>query len=139
MAARNSEHDFVAEERLEDDAAMAPRGTDDAELELAASDLFDHTLRIRDGERDVNTGVQLLELRQHDRQHRAAGPRRGADLEPAGRFALGLLTELGEQLLLEREQTLRTPSARHAAPNGRRAAARAASRATGSAGSRRAA
>ena len=37
------------------------------------------------------------------------GPVERADLEPAGELALDLLAELGEQLLLEREQALRAP------------------------------
>ena len=37
------------------------------------------------------------------------GPVERADLEPAGQLALRLLAELGEQLLLEREQPLRAP------------------------------
>ena len=50
---RDREHDLVAEERLEDDAAVAARGADDAELELALGDLLDDALRVGDRERDV--------------------------------------------------------------------------------------
>ena len=51
--------------------------------------------------------MELLELAEHDGQDAAARPGRGADLEPALELALGLLAELREQLLLEREQPLR--------------------------------
>ena len=51
--------------------------------------------------------VELLELAEHDRQDAAARAGGGADLEPPLQLALRLLPELGEHLLLEREQPLR--------------------------------
>jgi hypothetical protein len=57
----------------------------------------------------VDGRVLLLELREDDRQDRAAGPGRRPDLEPAVQLALGLVAELGQQLLLDREQALRAP------------------------------
>ena len=132
MPARHGEHDLVAEERLEDDAAVPPRGADDAELELAPRDLLDHALRVRHRQRDVHARVQPLELAEHDR---AAPSRPGPVEAPISsrprQLALGLLAELGEQLLLEREQPLRAPveaparprSARRAGRSGRAAAA----------------
>ena len=107
MAARDGEHDLVPEERLEGDAAVAPLRADDAELELAARDLLDDVLRVGDRQRDAHGRVPPLELAEDDRQHRPARPGGGADLEPAGELALRLLAELGEELLLQREQPLR--------------------------------
>ena len=52
--------------------------------------------------------MQLLELAEDDRQDAAARPGRGADLEPALELALGFVAEVREQLLLEREQPLRS-------------------------------
>ena len=109
VAARHGEHDLVAEERLEDNAAVAPLRADDAELELAARDLLDHMLRVRHRERDAYLGMEPLELAEHDRQDGAAGAGGGADLEAAGELALRLLAQLGEELLLLREQPLRAP------------------------------
>jgi lipopolysaccharide/colanic/teichoic acid biosynthesis glycosyltransferase len=108
MAGRHREHDLVAEEGLERDTTVAPSGADDAELELAPGDLVDDRLGVGDGQRDPNARVQLLELAEDEREDRAAGTRRGTDLEPAGQLALGLLAELLEELLLQREQALRT-------------------------------
>ena len=51
--------------------------------------------------------VEPLELGEHDRQDAPAGPRRAADLEPARELAFGVVPELLEDLLLEREQPLR--------------------------------
>jgi len=63
--------------------------------------------RVRDRQHDVHLRVDLLELAQHDGQDAPSGACRGSDLEPALQLALGLLAELREQLLLEREQPLR--------------------------------
>ncbi len=43
-----------------------------------------------------------------DRQDASTGPGGGADLEPALELALGFLAEVREQLLLERDQPLRS-------------------------------
>src|SRR5207253_6362433 len=75
------EHDLVAEERLEDDRALAPGRTDDAELELAPADEVDDGLRVEDREADRRRRVRGLELAEERRQDRAAGARRSADLE----------------------------------------------------------
>ena len=101
------EHDLVPVEGLERDAAVPARGADDAELELAPSDLLDHRLGVRDGQRDVHKRMKLLELAEDDRQHAAAGAGGRTDLEPALQLAFRLLPELREHLLLEREQPLR--------------------------------
>ena len=107
VAARDGKHDLVAEERLEDDAAVAALRADDAELELAARNLLDHVLRVGHRQRDAHLRVPPLELAEHDRQHRPARAGGGADLEAAGELALRLLAQLGEELLLLREQPLR--------------------------------
>src|SRR5206468_4021446 len=73
MATRHGEHDLVAKERLEADAAVAARGADDAELDLAARHLLDHALRVGDRQHDVDTGMALLELGERDREHRSPG------------------------------------------------------------------
>src|SRR5213079_31534 len=87
---------------------MTAGGTDHSELELAPTDLLDHVVRVRDGERDVHERVQLLELTEDDGQDAAARPGGSADLEPALELALRLFAEVCEQLLLEREQPLRS-------------------------------
>src|SRR5206468_12858034 len=74
VPAWHGQHDLVAEERLEDHPAMTPHGADAAELHLAARDLLDHPLRIRDGERHLDTAVLPLELGEGDRDHRSARP-----------------------------------------------------------------
>ena len=52
--------------------------------------------------------MQLLELPEDDGQNAPARPGRSADLEPALELALGLIAEIREQLLLERQQPLRS-------------------------------
>ena len=107
MPGGDREDDLVPVEGLERDAAVPARGADDAELELAPSDLLDHRLGVRDGERDVHKRMELLELAEDDGQHAAAGAGGRTDLEPALQLAFRLLPELREHLLLEREQPLR--------------------------------
>ena len=109
MTARNGEHDLVAEERLEDDAAVAALRADDAQLELAPRHLLDHVLRVGHRERDADIRMPLLELAEHTRQDGPAGAGGCADLETPGELALRLLAQLGEELLLLREQPLRAP------------------------------
>ena len=118
MTGGNGEHDLVAVERLEGDAAVPAADADDAELELPPRDLLDDGVRVGDRERDVHLRVELLELGEHDRQHAPSGPGRAADLEPAGELALRLVAELLEQLLLDREQPLRAAIEPHAASVG---------------------
>ena len=50
--------------------------------------------------------MPLLELSQHNGKHGPSGPGGSADLEPARELAVRLLSQLGEQLLLLREQPL---------------------------------
>src|SRR4051812_12502084 len=107
VAGRAGEDDLVVEERLEDDAAVPTPGADDAELELAGSDALDDRLRVEDVERDVELGVPLLELAEQVREHDPAGPGRGADVEGAVELVSDLERDLGQDLLLEREQPLR--------------------------------
>ena len=105
--AGHREHDLVPIERLERDAAVAACDADDPELELAPPDLLDDRVRVGHRQRDVHQRMKLLELAEDDGQDAPARPGRRADLEPALELALGLLAELREQLLLEREQPLR--------------------------------
>ena len=56
----------------------------------------------------MHRGMPLLKLAEQDRKHRAAGPGRRTDLEPATELTLGVVAELLQHLLLEREQPLRT-------------------------------
>ena len=107
MVGGDGEHDLVAIERLERDAAVPAADADDAELELAPRDLLDDRVRVGDRERDVHLRVELLELGEHDRQDAPARPGRAADLEPPGELAFGVVAELLKDLLLEREQPLR--------------------------------
>ena len=46
------------------------------------------------GEAERIMGTVLKELGEHPRQDGSAGPGRGADLEPPGQGALGIVTEL---------------------------------------------
>ena len=101
------------EERLEDDTAVAPPGADDAELELARGDALDDRLRVEDVEPDVQLGVARLELAEQVREHDAAGPGGGADVERAGQLVADLERHVGEHLLLEREQPLRADVESH--------------------------
>jgi len=103
---RASEDDLVPKEGLEDDAAVAPRGTDDAELELARGDPVDDRLRVEDPEQDVQVRMERAELAQEVREHDPAGARGGSDLEPALELGGRLLGDLGDDLLLEGEQPL---------------------------------
>jgi lipopolysaccharide/colanic/teichoic acid biosynthesis glycosyltransferase len=109
VPARHREDDLVAEERLEDDAALPSHRADNAELELAPGDLLDHALRVRHRQRNLHGGMQPLELRERDRQHRPSRSRRRADLKPARELALDLFSELGQELLLRGKQPLRAP------------------------------
>src|SRR6266550_4009846 len=52
--------------------------------------------------------MQLLELPEDHGQDAPAGPGRSTDLEPALELTLGFVTEVREQLLLERKQPLRS-------------------------------
>ena len=89
---------------------MAPRRADDPELELAPRDLLDDALRVGDRERDVHARVELLELaRGATGSTVPPGPVEAPISSAPGQLALGLLAELGEQLLLQREQPLRAP------------------------------
>jgi len=54
----------------------------------------------------VHLGMQQLEFGEHDRQDRPAGPGRGTDLQASGELAVRLAAEIGEQLLIHREQPL---------------------------------
>ena len=107
VAGRHREHDLVAEERLEDDAAVPAGCADDPELELALGDALDDRLRVGDRERDGHAGVLALELAEQDRDDRAARAGRGADCERAAELAAFALLELLDQLLLELQHPLR--------------------------------
>jgi hypothetical protein len=82
--------------------------TYDSELELTASDLLDDRVRVGHRQRHVDLRMEPLELAEQNREDAPAGPGGGTDLEPAVELTLGLLAELGKQLLLEPEQPLRT-------------------------------
>jgi lipopolysaccharide/colanic/teichoic acid biosynthesis glycosyltransferase len=107
MTRRNGEHDLVAEEGLERDAAMAAPRTDDAELELAVGDARHDRLRVGDVQSHVHVGLTLRELAQEHGHDAAAGPRRRAELEHAADRPLVIGLELLEQLLLELQEPLR--------------------------------
>ena len=85
-----------------------PADADHAELELAPSDLLDDRVRVGHGQRDVNQRVEAWNSPSTTGNTLPPGPGRGTDLEPALELALGLLAEFREQLLLEREQPLRS-------------------------------
>src|SRR5712691_11852945 len=107
MTGWTREHDLVAKERLKDDAAVTPRRTDDAELELAFGDLVNDGLRVRDRESHAHVRMQLAELAQQERDDGAARSGRRPELECAGQSVVGLAGDLLDQLLLECEQLLR--------------------------------
>src|SRR5712692_5629315 len=104
MPRRAGEDDLVVEERLEGDAAVPASGPDDPELEVAAGDELDDGLRVEHRERHVELRVLRLELAEELGEHDPAGARGGADLERAAERALALAADLGDELLLEREQ-----------------------------------
>ena len=103
---RAREHDLVVEEGLEDDAAVATAGADDAELELSVGDPVDDGLRVGDDEPYVDVGMLLLELADEDGDDGAAGPGGGAELERAGDGALVVGGEFLKEVLLGRQQPL---------------------------------
>ena len=103
------EDDLVAEERLIGDRAVAGRGADDTELELAPRDLLDDRLRVRDREVDRDAGIGLGELAEQNRDDGSARPGRGADRELPLQRPFGSAGDLVEELPLEREQPLRAP------------------------------
>ena len=107
VAGRAGEHDVVAEERLEGDAAVPPSRADDPQLELTLGDALDHRLRVGDRERDRDARVLPLELAEQHRDDRAPRPGGGADLQRAAELTAARRVELVEQLPLEREHPLR--------------------------------
>ena len=109
MVGRADEDHLVAEERLVGDGSVSRRGTDDAELELAARDLLDDRLRVRDGEVDGNLGIRLRELAEQDRHDRSARPRRRAERELTAERPVGASCDLVDQLPLECEHPLSAP------------------------------
>ena len=109
VAGRANEHDRIAEERFEGDAAMATRCADNPELELARGDALDDRLCVEHPERDVQLRMELLELAEELCDHDPAGAGRGADLEGPGKLIAALEPDLGDDLLLEGEQPLRAP------------------------------
>src|SRR4029077_16170627 len=98
---------LVAEERLEDDRAVLARGADDPELELPLRDHVDDGLRVEDRQGDRRLRRLLGKLADHLWHDRPARAGRGAELEPAPDRGLLLGRELLEELLLDREETLR--------------------------------
>ena len=89
------------------DRAVAARGADDPELELARGDALDDGLRVGDRQRDLDAGMLALELAEEQRHDDRGRAGRGADLQLARELALALAGDLVEDLLLEREQPLR--------------------------------
>src|SRR5581483_10201385 len=110
---RADEDDGVAEERLERDAAVTPRGADDAELELACRHPLDDRLRVEHRQRHVQLRMPLRELAEELGDDDPAGPGRGADLERAGELLVALERDLRDDLLLERQQPLRAAVEAH--------------------------
>src|SRR5436190_12008924 len=106
VGGRTGEHDLVAEERLEDDAAVAPPCAHDPELELPVGDAIDNRLRVGNREADAQLGVPLGELAEEERDDGAAWAGRSAEFERAGEGALVDLRDLLEQALLQRQQPL---------------------------------
>ena len=103
---RTREHDLVAEERLERDAAMASTGADDAELELTLGNPIDDRLGVGDRQPHPHVGMLLLELAEQKRDDRAARAGRSAELERAGDRPLVVRVEILEQVLLGGEHPL---------------------------------
>ena len=89
-----------------DDPAVPSGGADDAELELAVRHTLDDGLRVRDRERDRDTGVLPLKFAEQDRDDGATWAGGRADLERAAELALLAGLELLEQLTFEGEQAL---------------------------------
>src|SRR3954470_4100817 len=106
MRCRHGEHDLVAEERFEGDAAMAPSRTDDPELELTIGDTCHDRLSVRDRQAHMDVRMPLLELAEQHRYDASTGAGGRAELERAGDRALVIGLELVEQLFLELQQAL---------------------------------
>ena len=85
---------------------MAPRCADDAELELARGHPLHDRLRVEDPERHAERWMQLCELAEELRDDDPARARRGADLEGTRELLGAFECDLGDDLLLEREQPL---------------------------------
>ena len=108
-AGRAGEDDLVAEERLEDDRALAARRADDAELELAVGDPLDDVLGVGDRERDA------------DARGCGAGTRRGAAARPCRRARSRRRSRAGRA---SSPSPSPADAPRRAAPRARAAAAR---------------
>ena len=106
MTRRADQHDLVAEERLEGDAAVAASRADDAELELSLRDPVDDGLRVGDRQSHAHVRMLFLELAEQERDDRAARARRSAELERARDRPFIIGVELFEQVLLGGEHTL---------------------------------
>jgi len=106
VARRADEDDLIPEERLEDDGAVAARGPDDPELELAAGDRLDDRLGVGDVQLDDERSVQALELAEEKRHDGAAGSARGTDRERAPELTVGFAGDVLDELLLKRKQPL---------------------------------
>jgi lipopolysaccharide/colanic/teichoic acid biosynthesis glycosyltransferase len=102
---RAGEHDLVAEEGLEADAAVATGGAHDPELDLAPGNPVDHGLRVGHGEAESNSRMRASELAEQDRNDCATRAGRGAELERSGQTSL-VAGHVAQELLLEREQAL---------------------------------
>jgi hypothetical protein len=81
---RDREHDFVPDERLELERAVATKRADDPELELAVDYAVDDGLRVPDRKRDVEIWMLALEIAEQERDEVCAGPRGSADGERSG-------------------------------------------------------
>ena len=106
---RRREDHLVAEERLERDAALPPRGADDPELELARGDVLDDRVRVGHRQRDLDAGILGLELAEEQRQDDRGRAGRGTEVERSRELALADRRDVLQQLILEREHPLRAP------------------------------
>ena len=86
---------------------MAASRADDPQLELARRDALDDRVRVGHGEEHAHVRVLALELAEHHRNHDRRRARRRAEHEIAGEGALAGRSDLGDELLLEREHALR--------------------------------
>jgi hypothetical protein len=109
MCGQAREHDLVAEERLVNDRATAPRRADDAELELAVGNEINHGVRVRDGEHNGEIRMAALELGEEGRHECAARSGRSSDRQCPFQVARLGAGDLFEELLLECEHPLRAP------------------------------
>ena len=139
VARRQQQHDLVAQEGLEHQAAVRALGADDAELELPVEDAVDDRLRVVDAQRDRDVGVLGVEGAEELAAARARpGPveapttsRPESSAASSARPCTSSCSTRQDALRAAVDERGPPPSARPGGRSGRSASARGASRASG--------